>query len=240
MKTLVWTRPASDWVTDEILLKTVQGKAQVLRLPCVEIKPLKVAGLAKSYDVFVFTSSKAAQVALANAEVLAQVQAAKNIYTHGPSTAKTLARLGLKADVIAARTGAELAVELAKIIPPGTPVAWPRVEDPAHDIQADLTAAGIPTDSFVCYRTLPGIHDVGGHTPPKEQLEEWKETLEGVVCFASPSAVEGFLKGLAGTKLVAVALGPTTAKACERHFKIVRTATENGIEALVKAAALAL
>ncbi len=240
MKSLVWTRPASDWVSDEILLKSMAAKARIERLPCVKILPVAAKKITGSYDTFVFTSSKAADLALADAKMVERAKGAANIFTHGPSTAKTLAKHGLKAEVIDVRTGQELATALKTRLAPGARVLWPRVEDPAHDIETDLKNAGFDADSFVCYRTETRVYGLDGKPLAKGRLEELKDNLTGVVCFASPSAVEGFLKDLPGKSLIAVALGPTTTAACEGRFKRLYMASENGIEALVKRAVTAL
>lgn len=237
---LVWTRPASDWPQDEILLKAAAGKARIERIPCVKIVPLPSDAVTGSFDAVIFTSSKAADLALGDPSVLAAAKAAKGVYTHGPSTAKTLLKHGLSPTVVDVRTGQELGAALKKKLAPGSRILWPRVEDPAHDLEADLSAAGFPTQSFVCYRTETRAYGLSGEPLAKARLAELARDLAGVACFASPSAVEGFLKDLPPDRLIAVALGPTTAEACAGRFKTVFTATENGLEALVNRAIQAL
>lgn len=245
MKSLVWTRPAADWQDDEVLLQISQAKARTLRLPCMAVIPLKAPDVTGKFDAFVFTSSKAAEFALTNHSVMMAAKQAA-VYTHGPTTAKTLLRYGLKAEVIDVRTAAELAKAIIKKLAPGTHVLWPRAKEPAFDLDDALNEGGLIATSFVCYRTETGILGLDGKPLAKDRLQTLRDSLQGVVCFASPSAVDGFTQDLnpkghrLGQELIAVALGPTTAKACAGHFKVVKKARTNGMEALVEAAVSAL
>jgi uroporphyrinogen-III synthase len=239
MKSLVWTRPASDWQSDSQLLKAVGEKAHIERLPCVAVTPVKVEPLTGKFDVLVFTSSKAADFALVHHSVMMAAKQAKAVYTHGPSTAKTLARYDLRTEIIDVRTAEDLAAGLLAKLEPGTKVLWPRAKEPAFDLEGALNDGGLVATSFVCYRTDSGVLGLDGKPLAKGRLKALRESLTGVVCFASPSAVEGFVLDLEprdhrlGREVIAIALGPTTAKACEGHFQTVKVAKANGLEALV-------
>ena len=235
MKTLIWTRALADWPADAELLR---GAGNVLHLPCIKTEGVELKNVAPAYDALVFTSAKAAQLGLAQAELKAAAAKTKKIYTHGTATAAALAALGLHAEVVSVRTAEELATWLTTRLPASAKVGWPRADDPAFDLERALRANGFEVTSLVCYRTMTGLTDAKGKVLPAPAVAKLQAELEGVVCFASPSAVQAFAEALRPKEsrlqgaLTAVALGPTTAKAAVPHFKTVRTAKDNELDAL--------
>ena len=104
------------------------------------------------------------------------------------------------------------------------------------EVVATLERAGFRVTDLTVYRTSPVAEDEG------EAMEATLRDADAIV-FASPSAVEAFMKRLdsdaaasALTKrLLAVCIGPVTAKAArERGFERIITPKIHTIESLVR------
>src|SRR5690606_28578514 len=109
-------------------------------------------------------------------------------------------------------------------------------EEGAYDIVSHLKGKGFAAEHVSVYTTTIPV--------------AWPEaratrTLSGhyvTACFASPSAVKGFMSLFASVaemlpSVHAVAIGETTARACKKYFRNVTVATQASMENLVQKAA---
>jgi uroporphyrinogen-III synthase len=108
---------------------------------------------------------------------------------------------------------------------------------PAYDASAAILSLGFGFTYLSVYETLPLL------ALSEDECRHYRDELDGVVCFASPSAVQGFVETLMsgghkelGAKLVAVAIGETTALKCRDHFCKVHGAATQELTALVEKA----
>jgi len=241
LSTLVWTRALAEWTNDQPLVEAaLPVDVRLVRLPCLAIRPVPLKATRERYDFVVFTSTNAAQQALADPAFLAQVKSARGTYTHGAATDAALRQHGLAPTLVRdVRTAAELGDWLTAKLPAGASVAVPSAADPAFDLAGRLARAGYGAEKVVCYQTAQSALDETGKPLSSEAKRRLGRELVGVVCFASPSAVRGFANGLSPRttrltrSLVAVAIGPTTAKVAAVEFEKVETAAENSIRALL-------
>jgi len=117
-------------------------------------------------------------------------------------------------------------------------VAVLRARETAYDIADDLQRRGFDAQGVTVYETLAAV------TISPDEIKKAQAEWKGVVCFASPSAVQAFadtfLKDEDGERLrqslVAVAIGETTAHAARPFFVRVALAPAHSVEALIEAA----
>lgn len=237
--TLVWTRSLEDWATDQALLVGLKN-VDVVHLPCIETTALPASLPTGVWDCAVFTSAHAVDFALANPSLNAGIARVASLYTHGASTAERLAAAGLAPTLVKGiRTAEELAAWLKQTLKPGTRVLVPTAAEPAFDLAGTLTAAGLPAAALACYQTSMEARSAEGSPLSRAMIEDLNARLSGVICFASPSAVKGFVKvfapqrGRLATALKVAAIGPTTAAAARGEFKNCQTAFVNELASLV-------
>jgi len=246
---IIWTRSEGDWLIDarhwESNNPDDAARTPLLRLPCIATVALTPRITRRRTPACIFTSANAVRYALADARVRALVQTAATVYTHGSRTASELDAHGIPATHIDVATGSELAKRLAVLLPKDkTPIIWPSADQVAHDFTTDLEAAGIAITRIPVYSTERRLRLPGGKAPNAAQIEEMIDHLSGIVCFASPSAVEGFVQALEpednrlGEGLLAVTIGPTTQTAAQKFFRHVMAIDEATIGELAAAARL--
>jgi uroporphyrinogen-III synthase len=231
---IIWTRSKSDWERDAALF----GDVPVLHLPCIKTEALPARISRRQFDALVFTSVSGVRCALADAKLGPIVRKVRRVFTHGARTAAVAADMGLEAKLIEEPTGAALGRFLATVLAPGTKLLWPSASQVAHDITEDLAAAGVMVTRVPVYTTTRELCLPSGLAPDAGEKDHLIRTLRGVVCFASPSAVQGFVHTLEpesnrlGRELTAVAIGPTTRDACVPAFEKIVTCHEATTTAL--------
>lgn len=206
--TVILTRAAADNASLRQLLRSLG--ALVIELPCVAVRPLADDILLRAAlralterDRLVVTSRHGAE---AVARALRREPLAAPIAVVGPATRAAAAALGLVPDLMASGPdAATLGRELP--IPPGI-VLLARSDRALPELPIQLRARGAVVREIVAYHTgAPAPADV-------ERAREALATTGTIVCFASPSAVEGFV-GIVGEALaregLAVAFGARTA-----------------------------
>ncbi len=181
--------------------------------PCDGAPLAAAAAKVSRYDYVAFTSPRGVErfidaLALAGQGTFALKSA--RIFAVGDATARSLSRLGLEAQGVAARQGAaglsRLLKERAATQETGLLVG---PEPPDGDLRRALHGAGLTVDSVAAYRTVPGVD-------PKAAVALRQGPWPQAALFYSPSAVRGTLATLPpalwrGSRIVAV--GPTTAEA---------------------------
>lgn len=131
----------------------------------------------------------------------------------GPATADRCRELFGRCELVSEEpTGAGLARELRRRLAPGTAVAIATADRGRRDLEEILEPAGLEVRRLAVYETLTA-------EPATERLDLAEQEVDGIF-FASPSALEG-LGALArwpdswAAERIAVAIGPTTARAVE-------------------------
>ena len=248
MSVLIWTRAHADWAEDAPRLEAAKQSAataaafEIIRIPCLELRPLATDPLEPGvFDAAVVTSSNALQ--FASPSLLAVLRTCRQVYTHGEKTQSTAQSLGLsQTERIAVRTAEDLANTLASKLQRKARILIPTAATPAFDLESALKVAGLEPTIIKTYKTRVRAALADGRPPPSDFVTNAQQSWSGVVCFASPSAVDGFsaVFMLANHRLretlTAIALGPTTKAACESRFDQVRTANHNRLEALIERA----
>jgi uroporphyrinogen-III synthase len=250
VKALIWTRSLDDWPEDEALLRGAGVLPQTLHLPCISLRPLAVpaAATAATARACLVTSVAGARLAAADSNLVRLLQSRCPVFTHSVKAAQFLrdnlpgADVRLLAD---ARTAADLAAKIGPLLPPGDELIYSLgAQEPAFDSAAFLRAAGLKAAHLACYATVAALSAADGTELSAAQRSAYGASLDGVACFTSPSAVRGFVRGLADAavplrqRLVAVVIGPTTAAAArEAGFQRVETAERNELAAVVTLAA---
>ncbi|PTA68326.1 uroporphyrinogen-III C-methyltransferase [Deinococcus arcticus] len=248
--TLRWFEPASA-VADPLTGKTVavtrtrEGAsalsgvlrargAQVLEVPLIrfasapDLSPV-AAALHDFGGWLLLSSNQAVRALFAFLEdrgLDARALAGLKLAAVGPSTARSLAERGLKADFVPSTPGARhLAAELPALSGERTLHLTSQLAE--DELERGLMARGIPYARAELYRTEPAPLDPG-------TLARLRQA--DVVTLASGSAAR-HLATLAGTDFRVVAMGPQTADAARAAgFTHVTVAREASLEALAEAA----
>ncbi|MFK7825272.1 MAG: uroporphyrinogen-III synthase [Oligoflexales bacterium] len=249
---IIWTRPAGLWAEDKSLLKGTKH----LRLPCLAyhdfghkeiISQLPESGLPESGSLIGVLSSAHTVMSLNNAPEL--LNKCKKWYAVGERT-RDCFNASKNSRCYAylpqgVRKGADLASFLCKFYQ-GQKITFflPGAKKRAYQLDTHLLACGFQVVCCNTYEVKIGIFNTDGGQMSKKSLEGAVSGMpDPAVCFASPSAVAGFTSTLeqAGLntflqKCKAVAIGPTTLKACQRSFQKVFEASDPSMVSLVELA----
>jgi uroporphyrinogen-III synthase len=225
-----------------LLSRLVPEGVSLEHIPSVRLSPVGITSDVLQaltnlpWDHLVFTSAHGVSFALANPVIREKVKRSSSIYTFGSATAQALARHGI--DAIrpeGLRTGEDLGAWLDIHLPKDAHILVPSPKQPAFDLAQYLKDRGRPSLAVVCYETEPKAHLPSGEALSTQKLKELGSLARTIVCFASPSAVRGFVAGAPGVVPPAVVIGPTTEAAAKQFFTVKRIADENSLESLVKA-----
>jgi uroporphyrinogen-III synthase len=241
MALLIWTRSADDWEHDKPILDATD--ADVLHLPCLAMTGLAVKFPKRKPQIFIFTSGNAVRYASRHPALFNLMRSCEGVLAIGPGTKEALKDFKVHAEVPAGVANAEqMSQWLAHNLRPGTDVAWPCSKEPSYDIATHLARYDIHVEPLPVYVTEKALHLPHGKMPIDHDIERYIQSLEGVVCFASPSAVEGFTRSLQPSEnrlrheLIACCIGQTTASFAHGHFDHIMVAPEQTVESLVATA----
>lgn len=244
MKVLIWTRSRSDWQDDAPRIHSMLAdpEVQIEHIPCIQLEPISYDfGGERAFDVAIITSANVLR--FAGETLKTALKHCPRIYTHGAKTAVLAQSQGLsQIQTIAARTAAELIQQLLPLLADHSRVLLPSAEQPATDLAQTLMSIGCEVVAIPVYRTLSAARCNNGAILQRSDIELARSNWSGVVCFASPSAVHAFADTYAPQSnrlrdsLIAIAIGPSTAAACQGHFKQIIQASGNSIEDLLMAA----
>lgn len=206
--TVVLTRDDED--DRELAEELAALRARVVIAPCVRTEPLEDAtalGLALSQldgDDLVVVTSRAGAAAIASCGVHLRAPVA----TVGWGSAGQLRRFGIAPQFVA-RTSSAVGLATELPLPRGT-VLLARSDRATEELPAILRSRGARVREAVAYRTVVAMSGEVGSA---------RDAIAGggrpIVVFASPSAVEGFVREMGVRSLAAarlVAIGPTTAR----------------------------
>ena len=214
-KRVVVTRPSSADRSFERGLAALG--AEVVAVPTISIEPpadwtdldAAIVRLSRGdYDWVVFSSVNAVDYFFDYLMVTgdARVFGSTKVAAVGPATTQRLRDFGVRADLVPpVHTGVATATEMG---PGAGHVLLPRSEQALPELIVELQRLGWSTDEVVAYRTETAV-------PAPPVLEQLKTGGFDVVTFASPSAVEGFVRvagdALTDDHLVAT-IGPSTSE----------------------------
>ena len=245
MALIVWTRSADDWEHDKPILEARDVDA--LHLPCIAMTGLAVKFPKRKPQMFILTSGNSVRYCARHPALFNLMRSCEGVFAVGPGTKEALKAHKINSEVPAGVTNAEqLTMWLAHNLRPGTDVAWPCSKEPSYDIAGTLSRYDIQVDQLPIYATEESLHLPHGKAPDTEAIQRYIQSLEGVVCFASPSAIEGFTRSLIPSEnrlrheLIACCIGSTTSAFAEGHFDKIITAPTPSIESLVETAITAL
>lgn len=227
--TIVWTRGLADWAEDRALLAGIPG---IVHVPCVRLVGLEVPSRpTKQFSVYI--------VASPHTFAFYPLPLGATVHTFGARSAAAARSAG--AHVVhheGLRSAAELIPILLKTLNKDVTIGIPGAAEPAVDLVTPLRAGGFQAEALPCYQTEAQATKSDGSPFLPEEVQAFVARLKGaVVCFASPSAVDGFVKTLPGADVTAACIGPTTARAAAAHFPRTATAPENTLASLAASAA---
>ncbi len=243
---IIWTRSADDFAKDKALFGSSESK--VLHLPCLSSKGLsgrqlspalqELSALEASFSkkAVIFTSWRAIHFSLQHPELRAFMHQAR-LFCFGEKTRSYLAAKHFVVESFAGiRTASEIPNVISNYLDSDTFVLLPGPLTRAFDLESALNVMQFQAKAIHVYHSVPCLFMPDFHPPSEEQKSELIATLCGVICFASPSAVDGFVDALApqnnrlSADLHALALGETTATRCRLHFHHVHVAEQNDLK----------
>jgi uroporphyrinogen III methyltransferase/synthase len=221
--------------------------ASVIEFPTIEITPEKdMGGLHNAfnridtYSWIIFTSVNAVDIffqEMNNCGLDIRCLQGINICAIGPATCESLARRGIKAEIVPTEFRAEgLITELEQKVKPGQSVLLPRARGARTILPETLAAMGAHIEEINLYCAAPVNHANSAH------LKQIRAGEVDLVTFTSSSTVKNFvniigqenIEKMAGIKVGCI--GPVTAETARSHgLKVDFTAREYTIKGLVEA-----
>ena len=222
-----------------------ESGAQAIELPTIEIAPLEdysqldeaVSGLARFHWVF-FASANAVDAVFARLErqhLDARALGSAKIGAIGPATAVALARRGLTADFVPARSESEAVVaELSSRDWAGVPVLLPGADIGIDTLAQGLAGLGAGVEPVTAYRTIT----------PKGAAKQARAALEQGVdaaTFTSSSTVRNLMQMLDGDRRALesstiACIGPATAATARGlGLRVDLVAENHNVQGLVDA-----
>jgi uroporphyrinogen-III synthase len=234
MKQIYWTRSIENWNQDQ----GVFGKhlSKVTHIPCIKIHPTN-SKLEGEFDTAIITSVNSLKYAGDN--LISAIKNCETVYSHGEKTSKALKALGVVPKEFEIRTAQELFLKLMDIADFSSKYLYPSSKTPAFDMVEAMSTVGFNITSHIVYDILSKATSAAGEK--LTESDKMNLAADGVYCFASPSAVRGFVDAFEPLverkqKSKIVAIGPTTKEALAPHFDNIKMADFNTVEALFEAA----
>ncbi len=248
MNKIIWTRSQDAWIRDESLLR--KGLSGLyLHLPCVQVQFLQ---LSISLDLFsahknkelimIFTSVNAVRSMIFSP--YAHLLKKAKIFTFGFQTNLLLKTNGYQTNFFIQIYSAEsMSIFLANMLDKSKVfILLPGPVERAFPMAEYFYLRGFVVKKLDCYQVVKKALDSQGHILTKKSVINIVDQLQGVICFASPSAVDGFifsfstfLKKIDST-LTCVTIGETTQYHCCKFFSKVYRAKEQTVPSMIEAA----
>lgn len=243
---VIWTRSAADLATDRALLD--QHKVEIIHVPCIRSEAI-ARGMSELRDALrtketrasspldrwlILTSQNAVKtlikLAKADSDFKLALRSIAKVITHGRQTAAAARPLFEdRIECLESPTSEQLATKIAGELGTGgnkIEILWPCAEESAFDVAGRLVADGQNARRIPVYRTVAAPSDDSGEPLDQAacnakagQIAARVQNVKCVICFASPSAVEGWLRltrntpALSPRYLTAAVIGPTTGRA---------------------------
>jgi hypothetical protein len=226
---IIWTRSLEDWAKDQMMFQGYKGK--YLHLPCLSSTPISFeAELPKGPFVLAFTSSKASHYFLSSKVGQNFLKHGKSLFSLGKATAEPLLDSGFKVEIAQVKNGEEFQNWILNRSEKNDLFVLPGGIVRAFDLESGLKNAHRGALKLDIYATQ-ALATTSLGTPILKDISE-EIDLGSVVCFASPSAVDGFSAAISKRDhIIAFCIGDTTA-ARALGFKKVITASEPSVWAL--------
>lgn len=248
---IIWTRSIADWSQDSTFFD--RHLNLVHHIPAIRHVPstLPPSSIPESVGLAIVTSSYVASQDIINPWKI-HLKGIP-IYCVGEKTARAMRSYNLSAthpDHVA--SASDLAQWLDKNHP-GVTALFLGADQPAFDWLSWAASSGRPFHWQSVYQVKKGITTSSGKPLTAEEKEALRRLDSGVVCFASPSAVEGFCAdlwqeaffsqnpcdpsfGALPTNLTAIAIGSTTGSQCKGRFPVVHVLPKPDVAYLARKA----
>jgi uroporphyrinogen-III synthase len=225
LSSIIWTRAKEDWHRDLTIIEKLNTDGhKVVHIPCVSFTAVTVEGNVPPANYVIFHSSHAVRFAMAQEKIAGAVRGAVKIFSIGKGTNETLNEYKLSATPGFAGNSAKHLADQILQSGVGGSFLIPAAKEQAFDSAAYLRSHGRSAEVVVCYETKRLATKAEGHEFSAAEVKNVSKQLSGVICFASPSAVEGFnnvfqarSSGIS-EKLIPIAIGATTEAEVLKHF----------------------
>jgi len=217
--------------------------AEVIELPSIALQPIDFDLPAlDAYAWLVFTSANGVEAffdrGLARAGLDARALGAARVAAIGPGTERSLARRGIRADLVPERFVAEaLVAAFPKPDPAGARVLIARAEQARDVLPEGLDGLGYAVDVLAVYRTVPT-------EPDATDVARVRGGEVDAITFTSSSTVTNFCDAigpLGATRPSVISIGPITSQtARERGLEVDAEADPHTIDGLVAAVLAAI
>lgn len=225
MYKLIWTRSVSERADD---LKLMSDLNPMLFLPCIrteffDLKQDEKEAWEKSYfSCVVFTSLTGAKASLGLPWLKKIVTLANSVFCLGQKTNDFLASHNINACWFSeCHTAKDLADNIIPLLNlKNETILLPGAQERAFAMAEYFAAKGFNAKNLSIYKTVSEVD----YDTKLEPIDLLKRELTGVVCFASPSAIKGFVKflgiveGEPTKRFRAVTIGPSTSKVARLYF----------------------
>jgi uroporphyrinogen-III synthase len=240
---IVWTRAKEDWQRDLSIVEKQKIDLRILvHIPCVSFSQVPLSGSVPAANYVIFHSSNAVRFAMANDKLAAAIRMAVKIFAIGKGTSETMKDFGLSSTPgFAANSAKQLADQILQSGVGGT-FLIPTAKESAFDSAAYLRSHGRVAAAVPCYETKRHATKANGSDFTSAEILAEGKKLSGIICFASPSAVEGFCNvfnvktsGL-NKNLLPVAIGSTTQNEVIKHFETCYRSEQSSVSSLLEEA----
>lgn len=211
---IIWTRTLDDWQYDQNIW---QGEAGVLHWPLLSHRALKVNTPNWQPQLVLLTSQKALAFAREQQRIRELLERGIPVACFARKTFEAVRAAGYQAVLLEAQGGESFAKKLSACYPPSR--AWYLASrQPAVAIDQILSRDSWQVNRIELYETIPDSR------PPSAGVSAALGQAGTVICFASPSAVHAFAlcsqqyPEWDRSQLRVVAIGETTAQACQQYF----------------------
>jgi predicted DCC family thiol-disulfide oxidoreductase YuxK/uroporphyrinogen-III synthase len=245
---IFWTRAADDRKHDSTLFESNQEL--LVNVPCIRTESLEQVFWPDHHiDILVMTSKTCLRMAMASEFGRRTIAQSTTIVSFGKKTSMAIEDSGhqvlMPENVHSAE---ELSIWLMGWAKTDSVIRVLGPEHPAYPMAESLQAKGLNARNIPIYRTINVVpKSVVFSREYREVLaacdlrDSQAKALQSVVCFASPSAVKGFLAWLdreqvALDHFIALTFSKSTLELVKKHFGRFLYAPENSIESLAKAA----
>ncbi|MGE0172246.1 MAG: uroporphyrinogen-III synthase [Oligoflexales bacterium] len=220
---LIWTRSQDEGNQHSDAFASPTS-VSVVKFPTTQIKTLQAKlPTSEAWTVAVITSPRTVRVILENGNQ-GWLTSLDGIYCFGSATHAEILKAGLGNVTLIpdCKTSEQLAQKLVSVLPKTSRILVFGPKQPAYPIADYFSRNGLRAEHISLYETIPC------QKPDSDLLDKVSSSATVFVAFASPSAVEGFVAALGPPnftslkpKLIALTIGQTTSRACERFFQKV-------------------
>lgn len=236
MKRLIWTRGNHNWELDCSLLKNFP--MDILHLPCITLSKVPISKNSNlSATSYIFTSPNGVKYGFEDPKLRKFILKAKKVYTFGDTSYNLLLDHGITPErPSGVNTSKELTDYLLCQLKREEPIISIGAQKVAYDISNELQDKGYNAQHLSVYKTTSYLE-----ASPTE-VEIYKKYLKGIICFASPSAIDGFCNRFTpqenrlGKELQAIAIGKTTLESCQPFFQKTALADKPTLISLIEKA----